>query len=267
MHASIHDILGLDGDFDDNLQKILGASFMSTTSLDLDLAFGAVRSNVDLARTHLLCPPSSPSLPLPSPPSFAAAGEPFWDPRVLLSSSSFSPIGGCLDINFSLSLSLGLDPLIEFPQVKVALEKAQLLFFPDKLWDIVGGLPAFQKMLQISEVYKAAQEVYENAFAACQSSSATSSSDIICCKGKEKTPLPTVTFGCTRPRFCFVNWWSGGCGWPSCTTWRQHLQPLPNVTQWFLCHLKSGSAIWKCQGAICYTIGKLQQTYYRPAQD
>ena len=36
-----------------------------TPSLDLDLAFGAVASNVDLARTHLLSTPS-PS-PLPSP--------------------------------------------------------------------------------------------------------------------------------------------------------------------------------------------------------
>ena len=77
MHASIHDTLGLDGDFDENLRKILDASFMATPFLDLDLDFVAVRSNVDLARIHLLCPPSSPSPPSPSPPSFAAVGEPF----------------------------------------------------------------------------------------------------------------------------------------------------------------------------------------------
>ena len=43
-----------DGDFDDTLGEIFGASFMATTSLDLDFASGAVDSNVDLARTHLL---------------------------------------------------------------------------------------------------------------------------------------------------------------------------------------------------------------------
>ena len=37
-----------DGDFDDTLGEILGASFMGTTSLDLDLAFGAVDSNVEM---------------------------------------------------------------------------------------------------------------------------------------------------------------------------------------------------------------------------
>jgi len=44
------------GDFDDTLGEILGASFMATPSLDLDLAFGALDSNVDLAHTHLLSP-------------------------------------------------------------------------------------------------------------------------------------------------------------------------------------------------------------------
>ena len=43
-----------DGDFEGNLGEILGASSMATPSLDLDLARGAVNSNVDLARTHLL---------------------------------------------------------------------------------------------------------------------------------------------------------------------------------------------------------------------
>jgi len=58
-----------DVDFDDTLREILGALFMATPSLDLDLAFGAVDSNVDLVRTHLLPPPSSLPPPLPSPPS------------------------------------------------------------------------------------------------------------------------------------------------------------------------------------------------------
>jgi len=37
------------------------------SSLDLDLAFGAVDSNVDLARTRRLSPPSPLPPPLPSP--------------------------------------------------------------------------------------------------------------------------------------------------------------------------------------------------------
>ena len=45
-----------DGNFDDILGKILGASSRGTTSLDLDLAFGDVDSNVDLACTPLLSP-------------------------------------------------------------------------------------------------------------------------------------------------------------------------------------------------------------------
>jgi len=49
------------GNFDDNLGEILGASFMATPSLDLDLTFGAVVSNVDLTRTHLLSPLSPSS--------------------------------------------------------------------------------------------------------------------------------------------------------------------------------------------------------------
>ena len=66
-----------DGDFDDTLGEILVASFMATPSLDLDLALGAVDSNVDLACTRLLSPPFPLSPPLPSAPSSAAAGEPF----------------------------------------------------------------------------------------------------------------------------------------------------------------------------------------------
>jgi len=37
-----------DGDFDDTLTAILGASCMVTPSLDLDLAFGTINSSVDL---------------------------------------------------------------------------------------------------------------------------------------------------------------------------------------------------------------------------
>jgi len=42
------------GNFDDTLGKILGASFRVTPSLDFDLAFGVGNVNVDLACTHLL---------------------------------------------------------------------------------------------------------------------------------------------------------------------------------------------------------------------
>jgi hypothetical protein len=53
-----------DNDFDETLGEILGASFMTTPSLDLELAFGAVDSNVDLDRTHLFSPLSPLSSPL-----------------------------------------------------------------------------------------------------------------------------------------------------------------------------------------------------------
>jgi len=66
-----------DSDFDDtvSLREILGASFMATPSLNLDLAFGAVGSNVKLARTHLLSP-LSPLPPFLASPPASAAGEP-----------------------------------------------------------------------------------------------------------------------------------------------------------------------------------------------
>jgi len=66
-----------DDDFDGNLGEILGTSSVATPSLDLDLAFVTVDSNVDLARTHLLSTPSPLPPPLPSLPFSAAAGEPF----------------------------------------------------------------------------------------------------------------------------------------------------------------------------------------------
>jgi len=66
-----------DGNFDNTLGEILGASFRVTPSLDLDLTFGAVDSNVDLACSHFLSPPSPVPPPLPSASSSAAAREPF----------------------------------------------------------------------------------------------------------------------------------------------------------------------------------------------
>ena len=64
-------------DFDGNLGEILGDLSIAMPSFNLDLAFGVVNSNVDLARSHLLSTPSPLPPPLPSPPSSAAAGEPF----------------------------------------------------------------------------------------------------------------------------------------------------------------------------------------------
>ena len=64
------------GNLDDTLSNIFGASSSVATSLDLDLAVGAVDVNDDLACTSLLSPLSL----LPS------------------------PLGGCLIINFFLSL-------------------------------------------------------------------------------------------------------------------------------------------------------------------
>ena len=51
------------GNFDDTLSEILGVSSRVATSLDLDLAFGAVDVNDDLAYASLL----SPLYPLPPP--------------------------------------------------------------------------------------------------------------------------------------------------------------------------------------------------------
>jgi len=55
-----HDDDADDGNFDDTLSEILGASFRDTPSLDRDFASGAVDSNVDLA----FSPPLPPSPPL-----------------------------------------------------------------------------------------------------------------------------------------------------------------------------------------------------------
>ena len=62
--------------FDDTLCEILGASSRVATSLDLDLAFGAVDVNDDLACITLLFPLSPLPPHIPSPPPSAAAGEP-----------------------------------------------------------------------------------------------------------------------------------------------------------------------------------------------
>jgi len=65
-----------EGIYDDTLSKILGASSRVAPSLDLDLAFGTVDSNVDPACTPLLSPLSPLPPPLASPAPSAAAGEP-----------------------------------------------------------------------------------------------------------------------------------------------------------------------------------------------
>ena len=93
-----------DSNSNDTLGTILCASLCDTPSHDLDLAFDTVDSNVDLACTCLLSPPTSLPPHLPSAPSSAAAREPFWDPRVFTIIIIFFLICGCLVINLSLYL-------------------------------------------------------------------------------------------------------------------------------------------------------------------
>jgi hypothetical protein len=76
MSVHVNDDDADDGIADDALCEILGASSRVATSLDLDLAFGAVDVKVDLACTSLLSPLSPLPPPIASPPSSAAAGEP-----------------------------------------------------------------------------------------------------------------------------------------------------------------------------------------------
>ena len=64
------------GNLNDILSEILGASSRVATSLDLDLAFGAVDVTDGLSYTSLLSPLSPSPPPIASPPSSAAAGEP-----------------------------------------------------------------------------------------------------------------------------------------------------------------------------------------------
>jgi len=61
--------------FDDTLSEILSTSSRVATSPDLDLAFGAVNVNVNLACTSLLSPLSHLPPPISSPPSCADVGE------------------------------------------------------------------------------------------------------------------------------------------------------------------------------------------------
>ena len=72
----VHDDDADDGIFDDTLSEISGASSRVATSLDLDLAFGAIDVNVDLACTSILSPLSPLPPPIAFPPPSAAAGEP-----------------------------------------------------------------------------------------------------------------------------------------------------------------------------------------------
>ena len=64
------------GTVDDTLSEILGVSSRVATSLDLDLAFGAIDVTADLACISLLSPLSPLLPPIASPPPSAAAGEP-----------------------------------------------------------------------------------------------------------------------------------------------------------------------------------------------
>ena len=66
---------GDDGNFDDTLSEILSTSSRVATSPDLDLAFGAVNVNVNLACTSLLSPLSHLPPPISSPPSCADVWE------------------------------------------------------------------------------------------------------------------------------------------------------------------------------------------------
>ena len=65
-----------DGNFDATLSENLGSSSRVASSPYLDLAFGAVDINVDLACTSLLSPLSHLPPPISSPPSSATAGKP-----------------------------------------------------------------------------------------------------------------------------------------------------------------------------------------------
>jgi len=63
-------------DFDDTHGEALGVLIRTTPSLDLELFFDAVDSNVDLHCPPLLSPLFPLPPPLASPPPSAAAGEP-----------------------------------------------------------------------------------------------------------------------------------------------------------------------------------------------
>ena len=63
-------------DFPDALGGILGATFIPSPDLDLDLAFDTADSKVNFDRTLLLSSLSPHTPDLASPPSSAAAREP-----------------------------------------------------------------------------------------------------------------------------------------------------------------------------------------------
>ena len=90
-------------DFLDILEEILGATFMPSSVLDLDLAYGAADSNVDSDRPLFHSPPS----PLPSPffLLLLLLGSPPEIQKVSLSLSSFPPFWW-LSCNKLSSLSL-----------------------------------------------------------------------------------------------------------------------------------------------------------------
>ena len=90
-------------DFPGTLGAILGAPFMATAVLDLDLAFGVVAFEV-VDHTLLLFP--LPSFPLHSPLLFhlLLLGSPPEIQDFSLSLSSFSPFNGCFVLNFPLFL-------------------------------------------------------------------------------------------------------------------------------------------------------------------
>jgi len=64
------------GNLDDILSDILGASSRVATSLDLDVAFGAVDVTDDFTCTSLLSTLSPLPPPIGSPPSSVTTGEP-----------------------------------------------------------------------------------------------------------------------------------------------------------------------------------------------
>ena len=89
---------------------------MATPSLDLDLAFGAVDSNVDLDRTHLLSPLHLSPLPSNVILLLLLLGSPSEIQEFSLSESTFSPVGGCLVISAPQRFS---PPLVESMQTQL----------------------------------------------------------------------------------------------------------------------------------------------------
>jgi len=100
-----------DGNFDDTLGDILGALFRDTPSLDLDSMISLLALSTPTSTSNLLAfsPPLLPSHhPSPLLLLLLLLGSPSEIQEFSLSQTSFPPVGGCLVINFSLSLSLSL---------------------------------------------------------------------------------------------------------------------------------------------------------------